>query len=125
VSFVVPNLKHDMHDGSIEDGDAWVRQQLGAYADWCANMNDLLIVTFDEDNGHDGNRIPTVFFGGPVRPGQYDREINHYTVLRTIEEFYGLPPLGRTGLEEPIIDIWTAIQRRSGLPDVGSRRHEE
>jgi phosphatidylinositol-3-phosphatase len=106
VSFVIPNLDDDMHDGSVERGDAWLRQHLGAYAEWCAGTNNLLIVTFDEDDGREGNRIPTVFFGGPVRPGQYAERIDHYTVLRTIEAFYGLPPLGRSAAQAPITEIW-------------------
>ena len=34
VSLVVPNLLHDMHDGSIAEGDAWLRRTLGGYAQW-------------------------------------------------------------------------------------------
>lgn len=113
VSFVVPNLENDMHDGTVEDGDAWLRRHLGAYADWCAGTNNLLIVTFDEDNGKEGNRIPTVFFGGPVRPGLYGERIDHYSVLRTIEAFYGLSPLGESASAAPIADVW----KEAAAPD--------
>jgi phosphatidylinositol-3-phosphatase len=37
ISFVIPNDDNNMHDGSIEQGDAWLRQHLGAYAEWCAS----------------------------------------------------------------------------------------
>jgi hypothetical protein len=106
VSFVIPNLDHDMHDGSIADSDAWLRQHLGAYAEWCATTNNLLVLTFDEDDGGAGNRIATIFFGGPVKPGNYDKRIDHYRVLRTIQALFQLPPLGRTALVPPIDDIW-------------------
>jgi hypothetical protein len=109
VAFVVPNLEHDMHDGSVAAADAWLRRQLGAYAAWCGQNDGLLIVTFDEDDGRAHNHIPTVFFGRSVRPGQYDRTIDHYTVLRTIEAMYGLPPLGESARREPIVDVWRPV----------------
>ena len=34
VSFVIPNLDNDMHDGSVLDGDTWVKVHLGPYAEW-------------------------------------------------------------------------------------------
>ena len=108
VSFVVPNLDNDMHDGSVADGDAWLRQHLGPYADWCASHSSLLIVTFDEAD-RESTRIPTVFFGGPVKPGQYGEQISHYSVLRTIEAMYGLPRLGDSARERPIADAWVLL----------------
>jgi acid phosphatase len=108
VSFVIPNLDNDMHDGSIARGDDWLRRHMGAYVSWCAKNNSLLILTFDEsDRGH-GNQIPTVFFGEPVRPGRYAKRINHYTVLRTIEEIYGLPLLGNSADQQPVTSVWKA-----------------
>jgi hypothetical protein len=109
VSFVIPNLDDDMHDGSVERGDAWLRDKLGAYAAWCLKSNDVLIVTFDEDDGSEGNRITTLFFGRLVVPGRYDRRIDHYSVLRTIEALEGLPPLGLAAEREPISGVWRIL----------------
>lgn len=108
VSFVIPNEQHDMHDGSVAEADHWLHGHLGAYADWCRRHNSLLIVTFDEDNGQDKNRIPTIFVGDGIVPGHYDERIDHYSVLRTILAMYGLPPLGQTAFASPITDIWRA-----------------
>src|SRR3954447_21258695 len=46
VSFVVPNLLNDMHDGTIAQGDQWLRTHIDAYAQWAADNNSLLIVTW-------------------------------------------------------------------------------
>ena len=105
VSFVIPNLDHDMHDGSIADGDAWLRQHLSAYAEWSRSHNSLLIITFDETERED-SWIPTIFFGAAVRPGSYDEQINHYSILRTLEAMYGLPLLGDDTQATPIADVW-------------------
>jgi phosphatidylinositol-3-phosphatase len=126
VSFVIPNLDNDMHDGSVKRGDDWLRRHLGTYAEWCARTNNLLIITFDEgrDKARQGqaqnrffdvllstvvdedDRILTVFFGGPVQPGRYKERIDHYNVLRTIEMLYDLQPLSNTISRNPIENVW-------------------
>jgi hypothetical protein len=111
VSFVVPNLCHDMHYCSRDTGDSWVKHNLGGYAQWAKGHNSLLIVTFDEDAtilglGGDNNRIPTIFYGAHVRPGSYTEHTTHYGVLRTVEDMYGLPHAGASATAAPITDVW-------------------
>jgi hypothetical protein len=106
VSWVIPNLNDDMHDGTIQQGDSWLQQHLLAFATWARNNNSLLIVTFDEDQGTTANRIATIFVGPMVKPGSYSEKINHYKVLRTIEDMYGLPHLGKSAAVTAITDVW-------------------
>lgn len=120
VAIVVPNLQNDMHNGeprkSIPRGDLWLKTKLGAYYEWAKKNNSLLIVTWDEsDNQTDylgltnplvqpfgqfkrdmQNRIPTIFAGAHIRPGEYreHRGITHVNILRTLEAMYGLPKAG-------------------------------
>ena len=94
VSWVVPNLCNDMHDCSIATGDSWLQSRLGGYATWATTHNSLLVVTFDEDDGSGGNNISTLFYGQPVRQGVYTEHIDHFDVLRTIEDMYSLPYAG-------------------------------
>jgi acid phosphatase len=44
-----------------------------------------------------------------VKPGVYARRIDHYSVLRTLLDMYGLPPLGRSADAQPIDDVWTRV----------------
>jgi len=106
VSWVIPDLLDDMHDGTIAEGDTWLNDNLSAYATWAQTHNSLLIVTWDEDDGSEGNRIPTIFVGQMVKPGQYGEKIDHYNVLRTIEAMYGLKPVGNSATAKPIKDVW-------------------
>jgi phosphatidylinositol-3-phosphatase len=106
VSVVIPNLCNDMHDCSVDTGDGWARQHLSAYLDWARTHNSLLIVTFDEDDDSAANHIPTVFVGPMVRPGDVADYINHYAILRTIEDMYQLPPLGAAAATSPVTGIW-------------------
>jgi len=76
VAFVVPGLKHDMHDGepakSIRRGDTWLKKHLDAYYQWAKTHNSLLIVTWDES---DNQKVPDpaggepVEYHGPTNPG--------------------------------------------------------
>jgi len=106
VALVTPNLDHDMHDGSVAAGDAWLRTHLDAYARWARTHNSLLIVTFDEDDRSASNQIPTLFAGPMVKPGSYGERITHYSVLRTVEDMYGLPCVGAACTASPIADVW-------------------
>ncbi len=106
VSFVIPNLDHDMHDGSVRDGDTWLAAHLGAYAAWAKTHDSLLIVTFDEDDYSAGNRIPTIIYGADVNPGRYAERISHYSVLSTLLAMYGLAPLAEAAATPPISAIW-------------------
>ncbi len=106
VSVVVPNLLDDMHDGTITEADTWLRDNMDAYAQWAKANNSLLIVTWDENNDAPGNQIPTLIAGAGVIPGAYGENINHYNVLRTVEDFYGLPHAGNSASATPITDIF-------------------
>jgi phospholipase C len=107
VSWVVPNLCNDMHDCSITTGDTWLRDQLDGYVQWAASHNSILITTFDEDDSAGDNQIATIFNGQPVKPGVYTERIDHFSVLRTVEDMYGLPHAGAAEQATPITDAWT------------------
>jgi acid phosphatase len=106
VSFVVPNLCNDMHDCGVAAGDGWARDHLAGYAAWAQHHNSLLIVTFDEDNGSQDNHIATVLVGSMVQPGASGQRIDHYNLLRTLEDMYGLSPLGSAAGAAPLTGVW-------------------
>jgi acid phosphatase len=106
VAWVIPNLDDDMHDGTIQQADSWLQTHLLAYVTWAQNNNSLLIVQWDEDQGTSTNQIPTIFVGPMVKPGKYSETINHYNILRTVEDMYGLPHLGKSATAKAITDVW-------------------
>ena len=116
VSFVIPNMVRDMHDGSppesIQSGDTWLRKNLDPYYQWAKTHNSLLILTFDEDaharypggltdpaspNPRVANRIPTIFAGARIQHGDFNegKGVNHVTILRTLESMYRLKRAGK------------------------------
>ena len=116
VAFLTPDLCHDMHDCPVAAGDAWAKETLGSYLDWARTHNSLLVLTFDESETHTpGNPIATVLAGPMVTPGAYPGRINHYTLLRTIEDMYGLAPLGASA-DAPRSPASGAPPRRRAAP---------
>ncbi|MFJ7728666.1 alkaline phosphatase family protein [Neobacillus sp. NPDC097160] len=106
VSFVIPNLRNDMHDGTIKEADDWLKEQIDPYVQWAKNHNSLLIVTWDEDDFSQDNKIATFFVGPMVKMGQFDEKLNHYNLLRTLEDLYGLAHAGESKTVEPVMSIW-------------------
>ncbi|MBX5437180.1 MAG: acid phosphatase [Alicyclobacillaceae bacterium] len=113
VSFVIPNLRHDMHSGSVLAADTWLRQHLQPYVAWARTHNSLLIVTWDEDDGSADNHVPTLLVGPMIRPGRYTERVNHFNLLRTIEDLYRLPHLGNSKNARPITDVWQSRVNQS------------
>jgi phosphatidylinositol-3-phosphatase len=115
VSVIVPNQINNMHNGkgseAIWAGDRWLQEHLDAYVQWAQQHNSLLIVTWDEDNKKENNRIATLFVGPMVQAGRYGQRITHYNVLRTIEELYGLSHAGASADATTIIQIWKTTPR--------------
>jgi phosphatidylinositol-3-phosphatase len=106
VSFVIPNQLHDMHTGTVAQGDKWLQTHLGGYITWAKTHNSVFVLTFDEDDYSAKNRIPTIITGQHVIAGSYSETINHYNILRTIENAYRLAPVGKTATAAPILNIW-------------------
>jgi acid phosphatase len=95
VSFIVPDLQNDMHDGSILKGDTWLKTNLSEYVEWAQSNNSLLIVTFDEGNTSSGDpKNPLLFYGPMVKTGDISTAVNNYAVLRMIEDMHSLSYLG-------------------------------
>ncbi|MFL5731653.1 MAG: alkaline phosphatase family protein [Chloroflexia bacterium] len=106
ISFVIPNQNNDMHNGTIGQGDTWLQQRVGPYIQWIGAHNSVLILTFDEDDSGSANRIATIFLGPMVTSGQYSEHINHFNVLRTLEDMYDLPYAGQSASAATIADVW-------------------
>jgi hypothetical protein len=84
VSFVVPDLNDDMHDGTIQQGDTWLQNNIDSYAQWAKTHNSLLILTFDEGDVSPNNQVATIFYGAQVASGTYNTAYNHFNMLSTV-----------------------------------------
>jgi acid phosphatase len=106
ISFIIPDQDNDMHDGSFEAADDWLKTRIAPYANWAMEHNSLLILTWDEDNYQADNHIVTILVGPMVKAGKSAQRINHYSVLRTLLDFYDLPALGASHDADAINGVW-------------------
>jgi hypothetical protein len=131
-----PCVNHE--PGGLVSADAFLRHWVPIITGSPAFRADgLLIVTFDESigldatacckeptgpnttspgfNGPGGGRIGAVLLSPFIAPGTVsDVPYNHYSMLRSIEDIFGLPHLGYAGLEglQPFgADVFTRRER--------------
>ncbi|HEY5630367.1 MAG TPA: alkaline phosphatase family protein [Candidatus Limnocylindrales bacterium] len=95
---IVPNQRNDMHSAPVRTGDDFLRAFLPSILGSAAfSSGSLLIVTWDEGSSNDGGggHIATVVATPGMAPGtRYDVAATHYSVLRAIEDAWGMPALG-------------------------------
>ena len=115
VSWVHPTEEYTMHEGpanAVRDGDTWLHNKIDSYVQWALGHNSLLILTFDEDNrSTPTNQIPTLLVGPDslIKPGSYDENVNLYSLLRTVEDMYGLGHIGNAATAPAITDVFGII----------------
>jgi phosphatidylinositol-3-phosphatase len=101
--WITPNICHDMHSCSVADGDTWLSQVVPLILQSVAfTHNGLLFITFDEGetsasccNDALGGQVTTLVISPLVKKGFQSTILEtHYSLLRTVEEVWGLPFLG-------------------------------
>lgn len=97
LTLVIPNMCHSMHDCSVAEGDAWLGGFLPRILDSPAfAANGVLFVIFDEGDPGSGDRDRSVAIvvSPLVAPGTTsDVPHDHYSLVRTVEDGFGLPCL--------------------------------
>jgi hypothetical protein len=95
--WVTPNVIHDMHNGTITDGDTFLQGLIPSIqaSSWYA-QGGRIVLTWDE--GETEEQIVTIVVSKAMAGhGAFATPGNHYGTLRAIEELYGLPLLGNAG----------------------------
>ena len=97
--WITPNLCHDMHDCSVGSGDAWLSTVVPQILQSPSFRNSVLILAWDEGvtSTGGGGQVPLVV-ASPYTPAgtQVAVAVNHYSLLRTIEDAWQLAPLGQS-----------------------------
>jgi len=109
-SIYTPDLDNDGHDTGIEGAATAFKKTFESLIndpDFMKGM--LLVITFDEDDKKERNRIYTALIGDGVMAGSStDADLNHYSLLKLIEDRWGLGNLGKNDVDAaPITGIWT------------------
>ncbi len=95
-SFIVPNLLHDAHDGTLSAADSWLKSNIAPLiASPTFQKDGILIIVFDEsfgtDTAHGGGHVAAVVIGPKVKPGCKSTILyQHQNLLKTAMKALGL-----------------------------------
>lgn len=106
-SLYIPDLNNDGHDTGVGFADKWLKSKFDKYLQDPKFMaGTLFIVTFDE--GTSNNQVLTILVGPAIRAGSTSTvKMNHYNLLRTIEDIFKVGNLGRNdAAAAPIGGVW-------------------
>ena len=93
-SFYTPNMFNDGHDTSLEVASSWLKGFIRNLESTVAmQQRTLVVITWDEGGNRD-NKVLTLLLGTVVNPGKYPTPLTHYSLLRTIEDNFGLSTVG-------------------------------
>jgi acid phosphatase len=111
-ALIVPNQCNSAHDCPLPVADSWLAGFVPDILDSDAFRDGgLLIVTFDEDDGDDpsGGHIATIVASPHVPAGFRSAERHdHYTLLRTIQDAWGLDCLAESCSAGTMDEFFTA-----------------
>lgn len=109
-SFITPNLIDDMHNGTIKDGDNWLKVNLPTILNSreYRSGSTAVFITWDEGEGGGGPgtrcatntkdiscRVATIVISPSTKAGTRSKTLfNHYSLLGTAEQLLGLHKLG-------------------------------
>lgn len=107
--WITPNNCHNMHDCGVSIGDAWLSQFLPRVIGSSAFADSAVFLTWDEgsSNLNGGGRIATLVISPMAIPGfRSARQQDHYGLLRTVEEGWGLAALGNAKSATVMSEYW-------------------
>jgi hypothetical protein len=105
--WITPDLCHDGHDCSSRRADDWLAgfvPKILASAAW--RDGGVLLVTWDEDDGSSGNRVPAIVAAPDLTSHSTSRPHDHYSLLATVEDRLGVPRLGEARQATPLSELW-------------------
>lgn len=111
--WITPDLCHDMHDCGIASADAWLQSVVPSIVGSPAFTNAVLFIWWDEGTSTigGGGQVPLIVVSSRTPPGlQSTLAANHYSLLRTIEDLWGLAPLGQSASARPMTEFFNLLQ---------------
>jgi len=121
-NYIVPNQCEDAHDNckpqgsNIRQFDDFLQREIPQILDSPAwGSNDVIFVVYDEGGGKSPNNTdkfaggnpPFAVIGGPVHEAIYPGFANHYSLLRTLEDGYGISEhVGAADTAGTLGNIW-------------------
>src|SRR6266852_8067979 len=101
--WITPGLCHDGHDCAVDVAGAWLDGLVSRIASSDAwRSGGTLFIVWDEGNGGDTNLVPLIVLTEDATATRVDSPYDHYSLLATIEDLFGLPRLGSAATATPL-----------------------
>ena len=118
--FITPNICNDMHGDSycdktikkydpIKQGDAWLSRVVPMIRNSSAfKDHGALFITWDESEDKTDKTIGLILLSPNAKAGYVNTTSNftHSALLRTVEDIFGLPPLGGAAESDNLADLF-------------------
>lgn len=105
--WITPDLCHDGHDCSARQADDFLSMlapKILASAAW--QEGGVLLITWDEDDNHSGNRVAAIVAAPGLARHETARPHDHYSLLATVEDRLGVPRLGMSRQADPLSELF-------------------
>jgi hypothetical protein len=104
--WITPGLCHDGHDCAVDVAGAWLDGQVSQIVSSDAwRSGGLLFIVWDEGDGGDSNLVPLIVLTKGATATRIETQFDHYSLLATIEDIFGLPRLGAAATARPLAQI--------------------
>jgi len=89
---ISPNKVNDMHSGSVQRADSWIKTHLAPLVLWCNTHNSIFVIEFDEGENNGNNRIPVIAVGESVkRAYKLKKMYDHFSWTKTVSAMFSAP----------------------------------
>lgn len=106
--WITPDLCHDGHDCSNATVNGWLASTVPTILDSKAwQQNGVLFITYDEGEDAANSVLTLVIHPRPILH-RSSQEYDHYSLLATIEDEFGLPRLGQAEKATPMSGLMSA-----------------
>src|SRR6266542_4410091 len=110
--WITPGLCHDGHDCALDVAGAWLDglvSRIVASDAW--RSGGMLFIVWDEGDGGDTNLVPLIVLTKHGTGIRVESEYDHYSLLATIEDLFGLPRLGAAAAARPLTQLIASPSR--------------
>jgi hypothetical protein len=104
--WITPGLCHDGHDCPVDVAGTWLDGLVSRIVSSDAwRSNGMLFIVWDEGDGGDNNIVPLIVLAEDATATRIETQYDHYSLLATIEDIFGLPRLGAAAAARPLAQI--------------------
>jgi phospholipase C len=106
LAWITPGLCNDGHDCPFTEAGPWLEGLVSRIVTSVAwQQRGVLFIVWDEGDGGVSNLVPLIIAAPDLPSRRIDAAYDHYSLLATIEDLFGLPRLGAAREAHALTDL--------------------